>query len=213
MGELVSPLLVVVLLLNFFLLGTTRIVTAVRTSALQGAVLGLLALVVHGTGSLSPWLVALGAALVKGVAIPALLLRALRDVAIRREMEPLLGPIPSLVAGALATGAATAFTRRLPLAPEHQGSLIVPAALATVLVGLLLLVTRRKAITQVVGYLVLENGIYLMGLTLLGAVPFLVELGVLLDLLVAIFVMGIMIHHIHREFSSLDTAQLSALRH
>jgi hydrogenase-4 component E len=88
----------------------------------------------------------------------------------------------------------------------------VPASLATVLTGFLLLVTRRKAITQVVGYLVLENGIFIMGLTLVEAMPLLVEVGVLLDLLVGVFVMGIILNHIHREFSSLDTARLSSLK-
>ncbi|HEU4428038.1 MAG TPA: hydrogenase, partial [Myxococcota bacterium] len=71
---------------------------------------------------------------------------------------------------------------------------------------------RRKAITQVVGYLVLENGIFLMGLTLHEAMPLLVELGVLLDLLVGVFVIGIVLNHINREFSSLDVTRLDTLR-
>ncbi len=81
----------------------------------------------------------------------------------------------------------------------------MPASLATVLTGFIVLTTRRKAITQVAGYLILENGIFIMGLTLVEAMPFLVEVGVLLDLVVGIFVMGIMIYQINREFSSLDT--------
>ncbi len=76
----------------------------------------------------------------------------------------------------------------------------------------MLLATRRKAITQVVGYLALENGVFVMGLTLVEAMPFFVEIGVLLDLVVAIFVMGIIIEHISREFSSIDTTRLSALK-
>jgi hydrogenase-4 component E len=64
----------------------------------------------------------------------------------------------------------------------------------------------------VVGYLILENGVFIMGLTLINAMPFLVEIGVLLDLLVAIFVMGIIINHIQREFASLDTTHLSQLK-
>ena len=80
------------------------------------------------------------------------------------------------------------------------------------LTGFIMLTTRRKAITQVVGYLILENGIYIMGLALLDAMPFLVEVGVLLDLFVAIFVMGIIINHISREFRSTDVARLSSLK-
>ena len=93
-----------------------------------------------------------------------------------------------------------------------QGSLILPSSFATVLTGCIVLTTRRKAITQVVGYLILENGIFIMGLALLDALPFLVEIGVLLDLFVAIFVMGIIIHHVSREFASTDAAELASLK-
>jgi hydrogenase-4 component E len=209
----VDPLLVVVLLLNFLLLGTSRLQAVINASAAQGVVLGLLAVFVHhvGLGWRSVLLV-LAVILVKGLLIPVMLARAMRDAAIRREIEPFVGFVPSLLLGAVGTGAALIFARTLPLADEHAGSLLVPASLATVLTGFIILTTRRKAITQVVGYLVLENGIFIMGLTLLEAMPFMVEAGVLLDLFVGIFVMGIIINHINREFSSLDTARLSALK-
>jgi hydrogenase-4 component E len=210
--DAIDPLLVLVLLTNFFLLGTSRLRAAVSGSAVQGALLGVLAILVHGRVSVQPLVIAFGAVLLKSVVIPALLLRAMREAAIRREIEPVIGFTPSLLLGALGTGLALFFGRTMPLAAEHQGSLLVPASLATVLAGFLLLVTRRKAITQVVGYLILENGIFIMGLVLAPAMPFMVEIGVLLDLFVGIFVMGIMIEHISREFSSLDTTQLRSLK-
>jgi hydrogenase-4 component E len=212
MHNAVDPLLVLVLLLNFFLLGASRLRSAISGSAVQGIILGALTVAVHGRLDLETALIAGGATIIKGSFIPMLLLRAMREAAIRREIEPLIGFIPTLLLGAVATGLSLVFAHTLPLAPEHVGSLLVPASLATVLTGFLLLITRRKAITQVVGYLILENGIFIMGLTLLEAMPFLVEMGALLDLFVAIFVMGIMINHINREFSSLDTALLSALK-
>lgn len=212
MSRAVDPLLVLVLLLNFFILGTSRLRAVIDGSALQGVLLGLLVILVHGGVGVQSAVVASAAILIKGALIPALLHRAMREAAIRREIEPLVGYIASLLLGATATGAAVLFARALPLAPQHVGSLLVPASLATVLTGFLVLCTRRKAITQVVGYLVLENGVFIMGLCLLDAMPFLVEVGVLLDLLVAVFVIGIIINHISREFSSLDTAHLSALR-
>jgi hydrogenase-4 component E len=207
-----STLLVIVLLLNFFMLGASRVRTVINASAVQGVVLGLLAIVVHPRLDLEIVLIAVGAGAVKGFLIPRMLLKAMRGAAIRREVEPLVGFMPSLLLCALTTGGALVFSSTLPLAPQHAGSLLVPTSLATVLAGFLLLITRRKAITQVVGYLVLENGIYVMGLMLLEAMPLLIEVGVLLDLLVAIFVMGIIINHINREFSSLDTSRLNALR-
>ncbi|MEW6272289.1 MAG: hydrogenase [Thermodesulfobacteriota bacterium] len=212
MREAVDPLLVVVLLLNFAILGTSRLKAVIERSALQGVLLGVLVVLIHGGFAVQTTVIALATVLIKGVLIPTLLHRAMRDAEIRREIEPLVGYITSLLLGAVATGGAVLFARVLPLAPGHVGSLLVPASLATVLTGFLVLCTRRKAISQVVGYLVLENGIFVMGLSLLDAMPFLVEIGVLLDLLVAVFVIGIIINHISREFSSLDTARLSALR-
>jgi hydrogenase-4 component E len=212
MVTLVGPLLVVVLLMNFFLLGTSRLQAVINASAMQGVVLGILTLCVHEGFGVWMVLITVVTLVVKGILIPGMLLRAIRDAAIRREIEPFIGFLPCLLFGALGTGASLIFARTLPLAQEHVGSLLVPAAMATVWTGFLVLTTRRKAITQVVGYLVLENGIYIMGLTLLHAMPFMVEMGVLLDLFVAIFVMGIILNHIRREFASLDTAHLSALK-
>jgi hydrogenase-4 component E len=212
MHALAGPLLVVVLLLNFFLLGSSRLQAVINASAMQGVLLGILTLCVHEGFGVWMVIITVVTLLVKGALIPGMLLRALRDAAIRREVEPFIGFLPCLLFGALGTGASLIFARTLPLAQEHMGSLLVPAALATVWTGFLVLTTRRKAITQVVGYLVLENGIFIMGLTLLQAMPFMVEMGALLDLFVGIFVMGIILNHIRREFSSLDTAHLSALK-
>ena len=212
MASAVDPVLVLILMLNFLLLGTSRLRTAINASALQGALLGVLTVFVHGQAATRPILVGAAAVAIKGLFIPAMLHRALREAAIRREIEPYISYLTSLFLGAVATGAAVLFADHLPLAPEHKGSLLIPASLATVLTGFLILSSRRKAITQVVGYLVLENGIFVMGLTLHDAMPYLVEIGVLLDLLVAIFVIGIVINHINREFASLDVTRLDTLK-
>lgn len=212
MTRAVDPLLVLVLLLNFAVLGTSRLKAVIDRSAWQGVLLGVLVVLVHDRLGLQSGVIGGATILIKGVVIPSLLHRAMRDAEIRREIEPLIGYVASLLLCALATGGALLFARLLPLAPGHVGSLLVPTSLATVLTGFIVICTRRKAISQVVGYLVLENGIFVMGLSLLEAMPFLVEVGVLLDLLVAVFVIGIIINHISREFSSLDTARLSALR-
>src|SRR5512144_169474 len=191
MGELLDLVLVGVLLLNFTMLGTSRLSAAIKFAGMQGVLLGVALFVSHEQYNLRLTLVAIATVALKGVAIPAILLRAMRNVAIRREIEPFVGFTTSLVLGALATGLSLVFARSLPLMEQHAGVLTVPASLATVLTGFLVLTTRRKAITQVVGYLTLENGIFVFGLTLAEAIPFLVEIGVLLDLLVAVFVMGI----------------------
>ena len=212
MASLLDSLLVVVLILNIYALGTSRIGAIIRIVALQGLVLAVLPVLAHGEITLEGVLVGLAAGSLKGLTIPWLLWSALREVQIRREIEPLISTGATMLLGALGAFLALAFTRALPLAASDQSHLVVPAALATVLTGFLLLTTRLKAITQVLGYLVLENGIFIFGLLLIDAIPLIVEIGALLDLVVAIFVMGIMLTHIRREFSSIDTRDLSALR-
>jgi hydrogenase-4 component E len=204
--------LVAVMLLNVFALGTSRLRAAIRIVALQGALIGVLPLLTRGGSGVHGVLLVAPAVVLKGAIIPVMLLKALRAAEIKREVEPLVGLAPSLVLGALGTALAVAFSQRLPLLPAHAGTLLVPASLATMVIGFLFLTTRLKAITQVLGYLVLENGIFVFGLLLVEAMPFLLEAGVLLDLFVAVFVMGIILNHISREFSSMDTQQLSALK-
>lgn len=212
MNHTLDGLLVLVVLLNFFALGTSRVMAVIRASALQGVVLAGVTLLVHPQISGHTMLIAAASLLVKGFAVPAMLMRSIRDVTIRREVEPLIGFTASLLLGGLGAGLALVFSSSLPLAPEHGSTQIVPAAFATVFTGFLILTTRQKAITQVVGFLFLENGIFLFGLLLVEAMPFVVELGVLLDVLVGVFVMGIILHRIQRTFSTINTAQLSTLK-
>lgn len=212
MSSLLSSLVAALLLVNLVALGTSRIRTSIRAVAAQGVLLGLLALAAHDRLGVPAVALALASVFLKGGLIPVILFRALRQVAIKREVEPSLGFLPSLLLGAFATALAVAAGSRLPFAEARLAPLLVPASLATVAAGFILISTRPKAISQVLGYLVLENGIFIFGLLLIEALPFLVEVGVLLDLVVGIFVLSIIIHHINREFASLDTRRLSLLK-
>jgi len=206
-----DQLLVLVLLINFISLGTSRLMFSIRAVAVQGVILGILPGLIH---RFSWHLVGITAGIIaaKGFIIPWLLTRAVRSAEIKREVEPFLGYVPTLLLGALFTALSFGFASKLPLLPEHQNYMFVPASIATLMAGFLILTTRRKAISQVIGYLVLENGIFIFGLLLADAMPIMVEAGVLLDLLVGTFVMGIVINHISREFSSLDTSRLTSLK-
>src|SRR5262249_10255019 len=153
-----------------------------------------------------------GTVALKGLLIPWLLLRAVRAANIAHPVRPVVSYVSCLLLVAAGTGLALWFSGTLPLAGEPASWLLVPTSFATVWAGFPMLVTRKRAILQVVGYLMLENGIFLFGLLLLEPLPFLVELGVLLDLFTGVFVMGIIIHHISREFSSISTEHLSKLK-
>jgi hydrogenase-4 component E len=114
--------------------------------------------------------------------------------------------------GAAALAVAFAVGNVLPPVPGAGTDLLVPVALVTVIIGLVVLTTRTKALTQVVGYLMLENGVYLFGLTQAARVSFLVEIGVLLDVFVGVFIMGIVVFHINREFDSMSSSHLEELK-
>ena len=148
----------------------------------------------------------------KGRVIPSFLVQAIREADIGHEVKPVVGFISSLMLGAIGTGLAMMYSYTLPLTDQHSHLLLVPASFSTIWTGFLMLTTRRKAINQVLGFLLLENGILLFGLLLLEAMPFLVEAGVLLDLFTGVFVMGIIIHHINREFASISTEHLAKLK-
>lgn len=199
--------------LNLLALGSSRLPTLIRAMSLQGVVLGVMPLLMeYGRFGWSLVAVALATMAVKGVVIPHLLRRAMRAANIEREIEPFIGFIPSLLLGAGGTIAAVALARNLPLLPEHAGILLVPGSLASILTGFILLIGRTKAISQVCGYLILENGIYLFGLLLIHSTPLLVESGILLDATVGVFIIGIIMDRIQRAFDSLDTRKLTALR-
>ena len=204
-------LLLLIIPLNFFILGSSRLGACIRTAALQGALLALVSLLMHPISGHALFLS--GSALVlKGILMPWLLFRAIRQVQIRREIDPMIGYVPTLILGTLAMAGAFIFSDHLPLIAAHHGSMVIPVGLSTLATGFLMLTTRRKALTQVLGYLIFENGVFVFGILLSDAMPLMVEAGVLLDLLVAIFVMGIVINQINREFSSMNMEDLSSLR-
>lgn len=203
-------LLLLVVLTDFAVLGTSRLSACIRWIAFQGALLGVLSLLGGGELGWNAILVAAGTIIVKAIALPAFLRWAIREASIRREVEPLIGYLASILLGGAALAVAFGLAASMP--PSVRDALEVPVALVTVIIGMIVLMTRVKAITQVIGYLMLENGVYLFGIRLARHVPFLIEAGVLLDVFVGVFIMGIVVFHINREFDSISSANLSELR-
>jgi hydrogenase-4 component E len=212
MSFVIEPILIALLLGNLALLGTSRLALYIRILGVQGMLLGTLPLLLEGSIHVRVALLALCSVGIKGVLFPQLLFRTMRAANVRHEVEPFIGYSVSVLAGVITLGLSFWLADRLQLPTSRTLPLILPAALFTVFTGLFLIVTRRKALTQVMGYLLLENGIYLFGITLAREEPFLVEMGILLDVLVAVFLMGIAIFHISREFDHIDVDQLSTLK-
>lgn len=197
----------------FALLGTSRIGACIRWLSLQGIVFGLVPLLAHddGLGLRVVLLTGVNIAL-KGVIFPLVLLRLRARPDYHREVEPFVGFVASILSGIVALALALWLALALQPALPHAPFLMLEAAIFLVSIGLLMIISRRKALMQVIGYLILENGIFVFGVITVVETPLLVELGVLLDAFVAVFVMGIAVYHINREFGSSDVDQLTALR-
>jgi hydrogenase-4 component E len=206
--------LVLLILPSFVLLGSSRLQACVRALAIQGVLLGLLPLLgAEHAITMRLGLLAAATVVIKGAVLPRFLERAMRRADVRREVEPFIGFGASILAGVLGLAASFWLASRLPLpGAAAQPSLAVAIAFFNIITGFIVLISRKKALTQVIGYLVLESGIYTFGMALTLEMPLLVELGVLLVVFVAVFVMGIMIFHISRTFDHIDTDQLTALK-
>ncbi len=223
-------IIVLVVLTNLWLLGSSRLMACIRIVAIQGILLGLLPVLLHSGDELGRVIFQSAAStFLKGVVFPWLLIRAVREADVRREVEPIVGYTSSLVAGIallvvslwlggrmpvpqVASGVVAEAQASLLTASAAPSNLLVGAALFNIMVGLFIIVSRRKAVTQVLGYLAMENGIYVFGMAFAQMEPLLVELGILLDVFMAVFVMGIAIYHINREFDHIDADRLSSLK-
>jgi len=213
MAWLSDALMIVLILTNLALLGSGRLGAWVRVVAVQGIMLGLFPLLVGGEASVHRIVILMvGGVVIRGILFPYLLWRMLFSTDIRREVEPFVGYTLSLLYGFFAVAASIWLSSRLGLIRPTLSLLTGPVAIFTILVGLFLIMSRKKAISQVLGYLVIENGIYVLGIWMVVEIPMLVELGVLLDAFVAVFVMGIATYHIRREFDHIDVDRLDSLK-
>ena len=204
---------ILLILANLCLLGSSRLAACIRAVALQAVILGAAALIAN-RGELDARVVAIAVAstLIKAGALPWLLRRAIRESGAVREVEPFIGFTASLLWGVGLLGACLLIGAQLSPHAAQGSGLLLTVALFTTGTGLMIIVSRRKAVTQVLGYLAMENGIYAFGMAFAIQEPLLVEMGVLLDVFVAVFVMGIAIYNISREFDHIDTDRLTALK-
>lgn len=186
----------------------------VRLLAWQGVGLAVIP-IVRGIHDNDPALVCVGAAvlMLRALALPWLLARALAaEPRAQREATPLVNTATSLLITAALTVVAFAITRRVvELAPSATTN-AVPAALAVVLIALFVMTTRRHAVSQAAGFLMLDNGIAATAFLLTAGVPLIVELGASLDVLLAVIVIGVLTGRLRRAFGGADLDQLRELR-
>ena len=207
-------------LLSFAALGLTILLIVrsslegqVRVFGLQSFVLALLSVLIAAySGSLELLGVGVALVIVKGVAIPRVLNRAVANIGLQRAAAPYLGTAPALIICGMLT--IIAFYVMTPIAASNPlpTADAIPLAFAGVLIGFFIMVNRRRAVTQILGFLMLENGIFLLALLATYGVPFIVEMGVFLDLLVAVLIMEVFVYHIKDNFDSIDVGELGNLK-
>jgi hydrogenase-4 component E len=202
-----------VLLSGLSILWRHSLAAYIRTFARQSFlfVLAILLIAIH-SGDLHLYVVAALVWIVKALFIPRLLRRVQRHVGADVEVRPYINtPVSLLLAGALTllSYAIASPVVELGALPTRGG---FPLALATVFVGLLIIVSRRSAIAQIVGFLVLENGIALLAVLATLGVPLIVELGVFLDVLLGVLVMQVFVYRIREAFDTIDVDRLKELR-
>lgn len=211
--DLVDVCAAAIVLVGVGLAATRSIGRSIWLVAIQSVLTGIAALGVGlATGA---WHLLVGGLLaigVKGLVVPLVLGSILRRSAVRRERHPLLGPRASLVAAVAIVFAASAAVDGAVLGASVAASRALPAAIAEVLTGLLIVMTRRKALSLVVGLLVFENGIALTAFSLTYGMPLVVELGVLFDVLIAVVVAWVYARRMLDVLGSTSTDRLRNLR-
>ena len=210
--QAIITLAAMVLITSFALLAQSRVVATIRTFAWQGWLLAATtALVAWDAGQPHLYLSAVLTAALKGVLIPWLLTRQARQLGILRGADAIFRPgTILLIAGALVV---FCYSVALPIEPLVEGVTrdVVAVSLANVLLGMLMLVIRRTAVTQVVGFMALENGIFFAAVAATQGMPMIVELGVAFDVLVAAVLFGVIFFHIRESIETLDVDALSRL--
>ena len=212
MIQLVDTILALVLLSVLISFGSSRLIMLIRVLAFQGVVVSLVPLFIgHDltTGSVVFTLVTL---LIRGIAIPLFIYLAIKKVAIRREVEPIIGYHASLLAGLALIVVATFVSPKFNLPQISENALVLPTAITLLVAGMFLLMARRNAIAMVLGYIMMENGIYLVGTSFSVRAHHIVEFGILLDVLAGVMIMAIILQNINQAFDDVDTALLRTLK-
>ena len=208
-----SVMAALILLTSFGLLVQRRILGLIHLFAWQGLFLCIsTAIVGYITGMHHLFISSLLTLSLKVFLLPYILYVLVRKLEIRKESEALVNIPRTMMIGI----ALVIFSYHLT-APVTQLSTMVTkstlaVALATVMLGLLMMVTRRHAVTQIIGFLAMENGLFFAATSATYGMPMVVELGVALDLLIAAFIFGIFFFHINTTFDSLDVEQMAKLK-
>ena len=196
----------------FLILASGQLFRAIYAVAAQSVFLGIAgAILAAATGNVDLWIIAGVTIAIKAIALPWLLIRVVRRIQIRREIEPV---IPIALTLAIAAGIVVlAFWLSASLDQVRQAITgnAMPVGIALILLGVLVMASRKKALTQMVGLFAAENGIFFTAMAVSQGMPLIVEIGVVLDVVLGALVMGVMVLRVRSSVDA-DIADLSSLK-
>lgn len=210
--DLLAWVSLAIIVCNLYMLSTSRLTGMIRGVAIQGCLLSILPLLLPSPAELfhTILLLILGMA-IKGILIPRYLFRAIRDVRVVREVNPSVGYSLSAAYGIVTSVFAFYALRRIPFSAVAVSPFHASVAIATAFIGIFLIVARRNVVSQIIGYLVFENSAFILAISIAAFQPLLVEMGVLLDMLVGVFIMVMAVHHIHTKHRTIGIESLERL--
>jgi hydrogenase-4 component E len=211
--QLLNVCAALLLLLAFAMLSQRRIVTLVDLLALQGAVLCVAtALVAWRTGKSHLYLSALLTLGLKVLFLPWLLRRLIRRLDVYWDTEPMANIGGTMLLGLLIVIFAFGLAQPISALANTSTKSTIGVAVAVTLLAFLTMITRKKAMSQIVGFLSMENGLFFAAMSATYGMPMVVELGVALDVLVAMLVLGVFFFQIRERFESLDLHHFESLK-
>jgi hydrogenase-4 component E len=203
----------VLLLTSFAMLSQRRILSLVNLYAWQGAVLSMsTAAVAYSSGQHHLYISAALSLILKVIVLPFILHRLIRRLNVRWDTEPLLNIPTTMLVGILLVVFAFALSQPIAQLSTSIARSTLGIAMAVVMLSFLMMITRRKAISQVIGFLAMENGLFFAAISATHGMPMIVELGVALDVLVGTLILGVFFFQIRDQFDSLDLQHLEKLR-
>ena len=212
-AQINSVMAALILLTAFGLLVQRRILALLHLFAWQGFFLCVsTAIVGYVTGVHHLFISSLLTLTLKVIVLPYILYALINKLKIRKEIETLVNIPMTMLIGIALVIFSYHLTAPITLLSTLVTRSTLAVALATVMLGLLMMVTRRHAVTQIIGFLALENGLFFAATSATYGMPMVVELGVALDLLIAAFIFGIFFFHINTTFDSLDVDQMARLK-
>jgi hydrogenase-4 component E len=211
--QLLNTLAALLLLLSFAMLSQRRIVSLVNLLALQGALLFVATLLLAWrTGDRNLYLSAMLTLGLKVIFLPWLLHRLIRRLGVYWDTEPLLNITGTMLVGVLVVIFSFGLAQPISALASTATRNSIGIAVAVILIAFLTMITRRKAMSQVVGFLSMENGLFFGAMSATYGMPMVVELGVALDVLVAMLVLGVFFFQIREQFDSLDLKNFETLK-